>query len=440
MEEQRNLPWLLNSFQQFEKSLNGSRGISLHALRNSALKDFQQLGIPSPKQEAWKYTNVHSSFSTESKLAMPETVSEDQLLPYFGANQSKHCAVFVNGYFSKELSNLGKLPKGVTFKELSECLAEGSEFSKRVESHLGKYASTNEESLVALNTAFVREGIVLLLEKSVEVDEPFQIVFVTAGENEAEASYPRLLIIAEDQSKASIVETYIGLKDKSYLTNSVTEFFVGSEANVSHYRIQIENEAATHISHTQILQEEKSSFKTFNISFGGKLVRNQVYPELQGEHAFCGMYGLTAIGKEQHVDNYTSLYHAVPNCESDEQYKGVYSGKSKGIFSGTITVEKDAQKTNAIQSNQSILLSRDAEINTRPQLKIWADDVKCTHGATIGELDELALFYLRSRGIPKEHAKRMLIDAFAAEVTEKIEIDFVKSWVEELFVSKVQNI
>lgn len=424
-------------FSSFEA---GSASIpQIVELRKKAFQSFLNQGLPSTRDEDWKYTSLSvlekANFLATS-TSPAASVSKEQIEQYLLSDLSKTHLVFVDGAFSAELSSVVE-QDGLTVCSI-KALASNSA-NKTFE----KYFSTSvgaAKPLFSLNTAYVADGAFVQIQKGVELAQPIHLVFLCSGAVEKATNNSRVLIVAEENSKAEIIESYIGLKDSEYLTSNVTEVFLEKSASVHHYRIVREAKNAIHISNLEAHQQSNSRFLTHAFNFDGKLIRADINAVLDGEEIFSGLYGLNVLSANQQIDNNTVLDHAKPHCESDEQYRGIYADKSRGIFSGTIIVRPDAQKTNAIQSNQSILLSDDAESNSRPQLKIWADDVKCTHGATVGQLDENALFYLRSRGIPKAQARNILVHAFASDVVNQVEHEILREYLEGLLSAKLDSL
>lgn len=423
--------WVLDRLVNIEKNLAASSSKSLSTLKQKAISDFQQQGFPTTKLEDWKYTNVSSLIKTqykvvENQLDITPGLKSALDLPALGAR-----VVFVNGKFNAGLSELKKLASlGVQLSSLSQAISEDS---KILSEHLGKYALSDSSSFVALNTASIDDGVLICTKAGLEISEPIEIIHYATGNDIAVNS--RLLLIAEDNSKLAIIERFIG--EGSYFNNCVAEIILGENSKVDHYKLQEESTDASHLSRIEARQKTGSIYQNHVFNFGAKLSRNEINPVLQGEKAFTLLHGLNILSAQQHVDNQTILDHAQPNCDSREWYKGIYSDQSKGVFSGTIIVRQDAQKTNAFQSNQSLLLSDEAESNSKPQLKIWADDVKCSHGATVGQLDHDAMFYLRSRGIPKKGAENILIIAFAGDILTPIEIPALRQEIEAKVLAKL---
>lgn len=423
-------------FSSFEA---GSASIpQIVELRKKAFQAFLNQGLPTTRDEDWKYTSLSvlekANFLAANTSSLG-SVSKDQIEQYLLSDLSKTCLVFVDGAFSSELSSVVE-QEGLTICSI-KALA-----SSPAKATFEKYFSTSvgaAKPLFSLNTAYVADGAFVQIKKGVKLAQPIHLVFLCSGVVDKATNNARVLIVAEENSKAEIIESYVGLKDSEYLTSNVTEVFLEKSASVHHYRIVREAKSAIHISNLEAHQESNSRFLTHAFNFDGKLIRADINSVLDGEGIFTGLYGLNVLSADQHIDNSTVLDHAKPHCESDEQYRGIYADKSRGIFSGTIIVRPDAQKTNAIQSNQSVLLSDQAESNSRPQLKIWADDVKCTHGATVGQLDDNALFYLRARGIPKIAARNILVHAFASDVVNQVEHKQMRDYLESLVDQKLAN-
>lgn len=412
-------------------------------IKKQAVAAFGALGFPTPKLEDWKYTNLSqlSSASFELKTETSGSKAAELVRSAKLAEDSIGVIAVVNGVVDWSLSSLSELPAGIRVHSLRqrEQIKEVAD-SERISKKLGTITPIKEQALAALGTACATDGVVVLVDEGVKIEKPLTIVCVSDADETSLASYPRILVDAAANSSCVILESFVGTQDASYFTNTIAEFFLGDSARITHYRMQQESEAAFHVSAIDAVLGASSIFETFCFSFGAKLVRNDVRVVINGEGAHATLNGLTVLDNKQHVDNSTVLDHAVPNCTSHEFYKGIYGHKSRGVFSGMIIVRKDAQKTNAIQSNQALLLSRDAEIDSRPQLNIWADDVRCTHGATVGELDEDQLFYLMARGIPKSTARDMLIRGFAEGVIEQVALKSVREILEAELSAKLKRI
>jgi Fe-S cluster assembly protein SufD len=429
----------LASFEAVEKRWANAPGW-LRELRRGAMARFTELGFPTGKLEEWKFTSVAPIARTRFRLAEPDNGPAGQGhgieagvtagaipagVPYI---------VFLNGRYSQAQSNLGGLPKGVRVGSLAGFLKNG-----RAEEHLARYAAWREEAFVALNTAFAEDGALIEISRGTVLRGPIYVVFRSVPSGEPAMSHPRNLILAGEASQAAIVEVYAGDARGNYFTNAVTELLAGETAVIEHYKLQQESQEAFHVATLQVRQQRSSSFAAHSVSLGGALVRNNVNSVLDGDGAQCTLNGLYLTGGRQHVDNHTVLDHAKPHCGSREYYKGILDGRSSAVFNGGIVVRKDAQKTDAIQSNKNLLLSQDAVINTKPQLQIWADDVRCTHGATIGQLDSEALFYLRSRGIGHDEARHLLTFAFANEVLGRMKLEVLRAHLERQMFARLSK-
>ncbi|MCB0332364.1 MAG: Fe-S cluster assembly protein SufD [Bdellovibrionales bacterium] len=441
MSSESNEPkWFQQNFHSLEHSLNGLRESSFHQKRQSAYDRFSQLGFPTPKNEDWKYTNLRPVVAQVLERATAESVKsvdaslvENHAVP--GLEAPRLC--FVNGFFSKELS-VTELPKGCTFISLSELLHDDTHpLRDQFEERFCSLSQGSDDAISLFHNAFVEDGLILHIAKDASLDKPIEALFFGTSGPQGVVRYPRLFVIAEQGSKATLIERYVSSGDSPSLTASYGEIFVEANASFTHYRFVMEQDRDSQIARTAVHQERDSRFATTCFSFGGSMVRNEVTPVLDGPGCETVLNGLSVLSGSQHVDNHTIIDHAHPNCESHELYKGIYAERSEGVFCGTIIVRPDAQKTNAIQSNQGLLLDDTASLNSKPQLKIWADDVKCTHGATVGQLDQDALFYLRSRGISKNDAQKLLIQAFAGDVTKEVSIEALRDYAEAEVIARL---
>jgi Fe-S cluster assembly protein SufD len=425
VENKSEKQWYIDSFASFEKKLNGDKELFPHELRKEAISKFESLNFPTLKDEEWKYTSIapilKNNFIPAQNAEMTNAAKKEIEEKLFCGFEC-HRLVFVNGLFSAELSEVKTLPKGVVVGSLREIAKTNPELVKK---HLTKLPG-GANAFNALNNAFNLDGLFVYLPKGKVVDKPVQVLYLNGSDKEAVLVSPRNIIAAGERSEINIIMNYRGVSEGTYFTNVMTDIAVGKGAIVHIYKTQNENENAFHIEKVDVIQNESSVFNHYSMMFGGAIVRNDINSKLNGENCECHYYGLYLGNNNQHIDSHTFVDHAKPNCLSNELYKGILDGNSRGVFSGKIMVRPDAQKTNAYQSNKTILLSDKATIDTKPQLEIYADDVKCSHGATIGHLDETAYFYIRSRGVPAEHAKSMLIRAFANDVIESIKIPELK--------------
>ena len=412
----------------------------LQRTRQSAIARFGELGFPTLRDEEWRFTNVAPIARIPFRRSTPTALTQvnaDALAPFIVDGIR---LVFVNGHFSKSLSTTAGLPAGVSACALS---AASEKESKLIEANLAKHACFKDQVFVALNTAFIEDGAFIHIPKGLVLETPIQLIFAStsAANGQPVVSHPRNLIVAEESSQATIIESYIGIGGSggaSYFTNAVTELVAGKNAVVDHYKAQQESLDAFHVATIQILQDKSSTVSSTSVSLGGAIVRNNVNAVLNAEGCECTLNGLYMVDGQQLVDNHTMIDHAKPHCNSHELYKGILSGKSKGVFNGKIFVRPDAQKTDAKQTNKALLLSDDATINTQPMLKIYADDVKCTHGATIGQLDKQQLFYLRSRAIGESEALGILTFAFANDIVHRIKEKGLQHQLEKA-LSKILN-
>ncbi len=410
-------------FEKFEKSLNGESKTPLHALRRAAMLKFHELGFPTTRQEDWRFTNVAPIADTGFSPALngfTARMTRKEIDQHMCRDLKCDALVFINGSFAKEFSSVGMLPGGVRIGSLAEALKSDPDI---VDAHLSKYARFDRNAFTALSTAFIRDGAFMVVPDGVVLDRPVNLLFLSTTGEIPFVAHPRNLIITGKESQLSIVENYAGIGHNVYFTNAVTEILVAEGAHVEHERMQHESDNAFHISSMHIEQRQGSSYTSNAISYGGSLVRNDIASVLNGEGAECTLNGLSLATGAQHIDNHTMIDHAKPRCASHELYKSILEGKSRGVFNGKIIVRQDAQKTDAKQTNKTLLLSDDATIDTKPELEIFADDVKCTHGATVGRLDEEQVFYLRTRGLALDDARDLLTNAFASDVINRIRIE-----------------
>lgn len=429
----------LASFARFEAGLDGQRESPLHALRRAAIQRFAEVGFPTTRDEEWRFTNVAPIARTTFRPAPagePEGEAARQLAALAeGLRGEPHVAVlvFLNGHYSERLSVLPSLPDGVRVGSLAAALRDTPEM---VEPHLARQAGAEGHAFQSLNTAFLQDGVFICLPRGVVLTEPIQVVFASAAAGPVMA-HPRGLIVAGESSQATIVERYVGSGGEAYLTNTVTEVVTQPNAVLEHYRLQQEGDQGFHVATLQARVARDSAVHSHAFTFGGSLTRNDVNAVLAGEGGHCTLNGLYMGHGKQLIDNHTRIDHATPHCTSHELYKGILADQSRGVFNGKIYVHPDAQKTDAKQTNQTLLLSDDAAINTKPQLEIFADDVRCTHGATVGQLDEDAIFYLRSRGIPMDAARGLLTYAFASEVVEGVKLASLRAELERLIFTRL---
>ena len=424
---------LLSSFLAFENTLDLEHPV--HEVRSEAIKNFEEKGFPSKKEEAWKYTSLNSLQKVDFSIfpKQENTLEYKDIKKYFLHEIDTYKIVFVDGVYSSYLSE-------TTHDGVDVCLMS-SAFSKPMfrqvlDVYFNKAAS-KEESLTTLNTAFCKEGAYIYIPKNKMPKKPIQILHLATGNEAALMLQPRNLIVAEQNAEVQIIERHQSLTDNEVFTNSVTEIFAAKDAIVDYYKVQNDNNHASLVDNTYISQKDSSVVRVHTFSFGGKLTRNNLNFYQDGERIDSTLKGVTILGEKQHVDHHTLVHHAQPNCESHQDYKGIFGERSTGVFNGKIVVDKIAQKTDAFQQNNNILISDKATINSKPQLEIFADDVKCSHGCTIGQLDEEALFYLRSRGIPKKEATALLMYAFANNVLASVRIPELKVRINKIIANKL---
>jgi Fe-S cluster assembly protein SufD len=405
----------------------------LTAIREKGLARFDHLGFPTTHDEEWRFTNLAALTKIPFRHARAGAKSAEQALLSHSLMPLDHGyrLVFVNGRYMPALSSRGPLPEGLLLTRLSDWKTAGD----RAEPHLARYAGYEDHPFVALNTAFISDGALVQVAPGTVIDEPVHLLFVSTADGEPTVAYPRNLVVVGRGAQLTLVETYLGADGDVYFTNAVTEVLAAENAVVDHYKLQQESRDAFHIATLQVQQNRGSNFASHLISLGGSLVRSEVNAVLDAEGCECILNGLYQADLDQHMDNRTVIDHAKPHCNSHELYKGVLDGRAHGVFNGKIFVRQDAQKTDAKQTNQTLLLSEDATINTKPQLEIYADDVKCTHGATVGQLDDNALFYLRSRGIGIEEARGVLTFAFANDIIGRVKVRPLRVRLEESFLA-----
>ncbi len=424
----------ITSFREFEAGLNGVSKTPFHDLRKKAISKFDELDFPTTKHEDWKYTNIAPILNCEFNPAAGASLTKKDIEAYLVPGLKVNLLVFINGKYHSSLSHIYKQQEGVVIESLAKVLKKDPEL---VLKYMGKYSQL-DNGFAALNTAFADEGAVIYVPDNASVENYIHIMNLTGSETENALSQPRNLIVAGMNSKLKVIESYHSLSELENLTNVVNEVVVGENSDVEIYRLQHENMNSFQVNKTQAYQQKGSTYTHYSVTLGGSIVRNDTNTVLDAENCTGNLFGLYLTEGSQHVDNHTFIDHAKPHCQSNEMYKGVLDGKSRGVFNGKVFVRIDAQKTNAYQSNKAILLTSDAVIDTKPQLEIYADDVKCSHGAAIGQLDDEAVFYLRSRGIGEEHAKSVLIRAFANDIFETLTSDELHEHLNHLVFEKLK--
>lgn len=424
---------LLSSFMAFEEQIDVNH--ELHDIRTEAIKNFENKGFPTKKDEAWKYTSLNNILKNDFSVfpKKDNTIESKDVNKYFIHEIDTYKVVFIDGIFNSFLSS-------TTHDGIDVCLMSSAFTKPKYKAVIDQYfnqIASKDESLTSLNTAFANEGAYINIPKSKVADKPIEIMYFSTGSEAALLVQPRNLIIADENSHVQIIERHQSLNENPVLTNSVTEIFAGKRAFVDYYKVQNDNLTASLIDNTYIAQKDNSRVSVHTFSFGGNLTRNNLNFYHLGERIDSTLKGITIIGEKQHVDHHTLVQHATPNCESHQNYKGIFADRSTGVFNGKIYVEREAQKTDAFQQNNNILIGDKSTINAKPQLEIFADDVKCSHGCTIGQLDEKAMFYMRSRGIPKKEAKALLMYAFSNQVIESIQIPELKNRITKIIATKL---
>ena len=430
--------WYAERFERFEKGLNGASKTPLHALRRRAIASFTSRGFPTTAQEEWRFTSVAPIAATQFHPVLSyeqSGVGEPDIRPLSLSGTSGVVLVFINGHFSRGLSSLPRVPEGVTVGSLGESLARDPALAALYFEPDGR----GDDAFTTLNAAFLLDGAYVRVEDGVTLDQPVHILSLASPGVKPLLVQPRHLIIAGNRSRLSVVESYGGRGTGLYLTNAVTTIVVGEGGVVEHDKLQMESLNSYHVGTTTVSLKREGSFTSNAINLGGALVRNNVSALFDGERAECTLNGLSVATGTQLVDNHTVIDHATPHCESHELYKSVLDGSARGVFNGKIFVRQDAQKTDAKQTNKTLLLSDGATIDTKPQLEIFADDVKCTHGATVGQLDEEQVFYLRARGIGETEARDLLTFAFATDVINRVHVEALRQKLDALLHTRLRQ-
>jgi Fe-S cluster assembly protein SufD len=425
----------LADFEAFERAEGGRTPRWLRALRRAAITRFGEAGFPTPREEAWRYTSVAPLLEPgfpPGRDEAPGGLEADLVDPGLLGAAEWTRLVYVNGRFAPALSSLGPLPGGVRVGSLADALVTEAAL---IERHLGRHADPARDAFAALNTAFARDGALVSVAAGARLAEPICLVFVGA---DGVLAQPRTLVVAGPGSEATVIEHHIGAPDCAYLTNAVTEIVVGEGAAIHHATLLEESERAFHVRTVQVDQDRDSRFGFSVAVMGGRLVRNTLGVLLHGEGARAALDGFYAVAGVQHVDNHVTVEHAAPRCTSQQLYKGILDGRSRAVFNGRILVRRDAQKTDATQTNKSLLLAEGPEVYSKPQLEIFADDVRCTHGAAEGQVAEDAMFYLESRGLGEATARALLAYGFAREVVDRIPVEPIRARLERLLHARLR--
>jgi Fe-S cluster assembly protein SufD len=410
----------LKNFRELEEREAATVPEWLGKLRSQGMQAFAEMGFPTTKLEDWKYCNAApiAGVRFQPGVYEPDDTIQQWVEELSFSEADGTRLVFVNGHYVEEFSTIGKLPAGAKVTNLARAVTQAETVAER----LGRYASHQANPFVALNTAFMEDGAFIEVPKGVALESPIEILYISTGSEEPWVAHPRNLVIAAQGSQVTLAETYVGLGEGVYFNNAVTEIVAEDNAHVDYVKLQDENENAFHVATVLAYAARNAAVVTNSIQFGARLGREELTTVLDGEGAEGYLYGLYVTNGQQLIDNHTTIDHAKPHCSSREFYKGILDGKSTAVFNGKILVRKDAQKTDSKQSDKNLLLSESAAVNTKPQLEIFADDVRCTHGATIGQIDPESIFYLRSRGIGLEEARNLLIVAFAGEIIHHVKV------------------
>ena len=423
---------LLSSFIAFENQTNIDSYV--HDIRSEAIKQFESIGFPNKKLENWKYTSLKSVLNNDYSL-LPETnniLEFKDIRKYLIDDIDCYKIIFVDGKYSSHLSDTTH--EGMDICILSAALSQ-SKYELIVENYFNKIA--HDDGITSLNTAFSNEGAFIHIPKNKFVEKPVQIIHFSTSNESSLMFQPRNMIIVDENSQVQIIERHQSLSENKVFTNSVTEIYAEKKSIIDYYKIQNDNLQSSLIDNTYVNQERNSAFSMHTFSLGNELIRNNLNISQNDQFIETTIKGVTIIGDQQHVDHNTLINHNKPNCNSHQDYKGIYNNKSTGVFNGRVMVKKEAQKTNAFQSNNNVLLSDKATINAKPQLEIYADDVKCSHGCTVGQLDKNALFYLKSRGIPQKEATALLMYGFANNILESVKIPEIKTRINHLIANKL---
>jgi Fe-S cluster assembly protein SufD len=431
----------LSAFKDYQANGAGHGPAWLKKLRESAIASFEKLGFPTTRNEDWRYTNVGPLAATvfqREDISTHNTteIAADAVQRLSFADSASNRLVFVNGVCSPGLSRLHRLPVGARVESLADALFRDDAV---LHAHLSRHVRYQDHPFVALNTAFIEDGALVLIPRGAVVEEPIYLVFVSTGQYGPVVSHPRNLIVVGERSQTRIVESHVGTGSGAYFANAVTEIVGGDGACVEHYILQRQGNEGFHIGNIEAQLSRQCDLSAHAITLSGSLVRNDVHVVLNGEGSECSLNGLYLVDGKQHIDNHTEIEHCMPRAKSRELYKGILSGSARGVFNGKILVHKDAQKSDARQTNKNLVLSENAVINTKPQLEIHADDVKCSHGSTVGQLDRDSLFYLRSRGIDSAEAQSLLCYAFASEVISRVKIATMRDQLDDYLLRKFRG-
>ncbi len=424
-------------FGTYENHLNGHRNHPIHALRQKAIKALEELPFPTRRDEDWKYTSLTKVLAPPYQEGKSVPLTSSQVAAFSLENLEAYHLVFVNGIFSLAHSKLAGLPEGIVVKPIAEAI-QNEVFRVLIEENLSTESNNASGALLALNTAFAKNGYFIYVPKNMVLEQPIHLNYIAVPDEQPFFCHPQLVVVAEPNSQLSLLESYNALEGAgTYFTNVVNRFVLRENAIIYHYKLQNESVEAFQVNNTFAEQERNSNYSVFSVDLGGQIVRNNLSTLHKGQNLETHFYGTYFATGSQHIDNQTFIDHALPNCQSNELYKGILSDKARGVFNGKVIVRQDAQKTNAYQQNASLVLSPTAIMDAKPQLEIYADDVRCSHGATIGQLDETSVFYLRSRGLNDEQARSLLKHAFIKEVLDNFPSELIRDALDELIMKKM---
>jgi Fe-S cluster assembly protein SufD len=430
----------VKEFKAFEKNGGSKAPLWVKDIRNNALTIFSENGFPKSNEEDWRFTNILPISKTEFAYAsdkLTSNVTSETIVSFMIQGVKQHTIVIVDGHFSKELSSIGLLPSGVILSSLADAFVNNAELVKE---HLGKYVKMEHNAFTAMNTAFVSDGVFVFIPSGVEVAEPIHLIFVSTNSDSVQrVANSRNLIIVEENSSASFLSSFRSANENKNLTNVVTEIVARKQSKIVFVKAQKESDTTFHYENIYAHQYEQSNVELFSLALGSSIARNDISIIIDGEAAECNLNGLYIPTGEQLIDHHTLMHHIHPNCPSHELFKGILSDNSRAVFNGKVYVEPEAQKTDSKQTNRNLLLSDTATINTKPELEIFADDVKCTHGAAVGGMNQQSVFYLKSRGVSDQTSRGILIVGFAAEATEKISNAAIRHHIDLLVVDHLQT-
>ncbi len=431
--------WIKTLFQAYEAGLNGQSNQPIAAFKKSAFDQLMTEDFPTRRDEDWKYTNVAPIIKEAYKFGSPSDLSQNEFDQFLFEGLDAVIVAIVNGVLDEGLSKLDKMPSGLNMMTVADAL-KNEAISAKIQNLIDQKGGTDKNAFLRMNRAFAQHGYVIISDKNVQVEKPIHFVHINTRTEETYFSHPQMFIIGSTSSEFSVIESYHSTNNEAkYFTNTANYIQVEDNAHVHHYRLQFESKNAYQITNSIAIQSRDSIYSNYSVDLGGRIVRNNISTEHMGPGVNTYYYGAYLGLDNQHIDNQTFIDHAVPHCESNEMYKGVLSDKARGVFNGKVLVRQDAQKTNAYQQNASLVLSDTAIMDAKPQLEIYADDVKCSHGATIGQLDQESIFYLKSRGLSDEGAKTLLQKAFIGEVVLKFKFQPIIDKVLSMVVTKLSK-